>query len=415
MTSASKIMRRPTAAGVLALTLAVAVSADWPQWRGPGRGGRADAFQAPARWPDNLAKGWSVEVGEGHSAPIVVGETVFQHSRQGDEEVVRALSLADGAERWRAAYPAPYTMNPAARGHGKGPKSTPAFAAGALYTFGISGILSRFDAETGKLLWRKDFSGEHRATSPLYGAAMSPAVVDGRVIAHVGGPDDGALVSLDADSGERLWRWAEDGPGYASPVVAAFDGVRQVVTQTQRFVVGVDFETGKTLWKIPFTTPYDQSSLTPVILGDLLIYSGTRQPTVAVRIGKSDGRWTTTQVWSNPEIPMYMSTPALHGELLFGLTQQDKGTLFCADARSGKLLWKGPPRQGDNASLLLSGDLLLAVTTEAELIVAKASGAELSILQTYEVSQSNVWAHPALAGPYILIKDATRLTRWSVR
>ncbi|MBI1355409.1 MAG: PQQ-binding-like beta-propeller repeat protein [Acidobacteria bacterium] len=407
-------MRHTIAAVSLALALVAALPADWPQWRGPHRDGRVEGFDAPAHWPDQLRKGWSIEVGEGHSSPLAVGDTVFQLSRQGEEEVIRALTLADGRVLWRVAYPAPYTMNPAARGHGKGPKSTPAYAAGKLYTLGISGILSCFDASSGKLVWRKDFTGQFSATSPLYGAGMSPAVVDGRVLVHIGGPGSGALLALDADSGEPIWQWTEDGPGYASPIVATLDGARQVLTQTEKFVVGVDFATGHTLWKIPFSTAYDQNSLTPVLLDDLLIYSGTRQPTVAVRIGHSGGKWTTEKVWSNPEIPMYMSTPALHGDLLFGLTQNDKGALFCADARTGKLLWKGSPRQGDNASLLVSGDLLLALTTEAELIVAKASGADLSVIQTYEVAASNVWAHPALIGPYILIKDATTLTRWSV-
>ena len=400
---------------LLALNCGAALSADWPQWRGPDRDGRVDSFEAPEEWPANLTKGWSIEVGEGHSSPVIVGEVVYQFSREGGDEVLRAVRLRDGKVLWRQQYPAPYTVNSAATGHGAGPKSTPTYADGSLYTFGISGKLSCWDAATGKLIWRKEFSGDHSQTSPLYGTAMSPAVVDGRVFAHVGGPDDGALLALDTATGRELWSWDGDGPAYASPFVAAVDGVRQVITQTQNFVVGVDFQTGTPLWKIPFTTPYDQNSVTPVLLDDLLIYSGTRQPTVAVRISKNGEGWTTDQIWSNAEIPMYMSTPVLSGNLLFGLTQRDKGALFCADARTGELLWTGPPRQGDNAALTLSGDLLLAVTTEAELIVAEASGDELTIVKTYEVAESSVWAHPAAAGPFILIKDRTKLTRWSVR
>ena len=392
-----------------------ALAADWPQWRGPARDGRAASFEAPAKWPAALTKGWSMEVGEGHSSPIVVDDTVYQFSREGSDEVLRAVGLTNGKTLWRTAYPAPYKVNSAAAGHGAGPKATPTFADGRLYTFGIAGRLTCFDASTGKVLWRREFGSAHAETSPLYGAAVSPAVVDGRVLVHVGGPDDGALLALDAASGKQLWSWSEDGPGYASPLVAAISGVRQVITQTQQFVIGVDFTNGKTLWKIPFSTAYDQNTLSPVLLDDLLIYSGTQQPAAAVRISKGNAGWRTEQVWSNREIPMYMSTPVLAGELLFGLTQRNKGALFCANARTGELLWEGPARQGDNAALLLSGDLLLAVTTDAELIVAKASGERFTVVTNYEIAESSVWAHPALAGPFILIKDKTKLTRWSVR
>ncbi len=408
------MLRHIVTAG-LTLTLAASLSADWPQWRGPDRDGHTDAFQAPEDWPANLTKGWSIEVGEGHSSPIIVSGMVYQFSREGDEEVLRALRLDDGGLVWRTAYPAPYTMNSAATGHGKGPKATPTFVDGRIYTFGISGILSCFNADDGKLVWRHEFSKRHRETSPLYGAAMSPAVADGRVLAHVGGPDDGSLTAFEAATGKEIWSWREDGPGYSSPLATVIDGVRQVITQTQKFVVGVDFETGKTLWKIPFSTPYDQNSLSPVLLDNLLIYSGTGQPAVAVRISREGGDWTTKQAWSSSRVPMYMSTPVLSGELLFGLTQRNKGALFCLNARTGELLWQGPPRQGDNASLILSGELLLAVTTEAELTVAKTSGAALTIVKTYETAESSVWAHPALSGPFILIKDKSRLTRWSVR
>ena len=152
--------------------------------------------------------------------------------------MVHALDLASGRELWKQAYPVAYEMNPAATGHGKGPKSTPTLADGRLFTFGITGVLSAWDAADGRLLWRKSFESSHRATSPAFGAAMSPVVDGGRVIAHVGGDGDGELVALDAATGNALWSWKGDGPGYASPVVATFDGVRQVVTQSQNALVG---------------------------------------------------------------------------------------------------------------------------------------------------------------------------------
>ena len=85
---------------------------------------------APASWPQSLAKSWQVEVGIGYSTPVVQGERVFQLSRQGENEVVRALKISTGATLWEHSYDAPYIMNPAAASHGKGPNQHRSFPSG---------------------------------------------------------------------------------------------------------------------------------------------------------------------------------------------------------------------------------------------------------------------------------------------
>src|SRR5258705_9887864 len=68
-------------------------TSDWPQWRGPRRDGVATDSRGPGAWPAKLTKIWSVPVGEGHSNPVVAGDRVYLHSREADQEVVRALRL----------------------------------------------------------------------------------------------------------------------------------------------------------------------------------------------------------------------------------------------------------------------------------------------------------------------------------
>ena len=159
------------------LCAALASAQDWPQWRGPARTGAAVGFTPPAAWPDRPKQIWKVQAGIGHASPIVAAGRVFLFSRTGEQEAVSARDLATGKEIWRAAYDAPYQMNPAATTHGKGPKSTPAHDRGRLFTFGIGGILSAWQAQDGRLLWRRDFKKEFPTTSPDFGVAMSPIVV----------------------------------------------------------------------------------------------------------------------------------------------------------------------------------------------------------------------------------------------
>ncbi len=267
----------------LALCTALASAEDWPQWRGPARTGAAVGFTPPAAWPDRPKQIWKVQAGIGHASPIAVAGRVFVFSRTGEQEVVSARDLATGKEIWRAAYDAPYQMNPAATTHGKGPKSTPVHDRGRLYTFGINGILSAWQVQDGRLLWRRDFKKEFPTTAPDFGVAMSPIVVGDLVIVHAGGTGNGAVLALDVASGATKWAWKGDGPAYASPIVADFAGTRQIVTQSQRHVVGLSPADGRLLWEIPFTTDYEQNSVTPIVAGGLLIYGGLNKPTTAVK------------------------------------------------------------------------------------------------------------------------------------
>jgi outer membrane protein assembly factor BamB len=400
-------------ASIFAALLAAAdlPAADWPQWRGPNRDGVARDFKAPATWaPNALAKQWSVTVGEGHASPVVAGDRVFVFAREGDREIMRCLALADGKLIWRETYEAPYEMNMAARGHGKGPKATPTVTDGRVFALGIAGHFSARDAATGRVLWRKDFAGEFKATSPDFGASASPIVDGANVIIHVGGKNSGALTAFDAATGAVKWKWTGDGPGYASPVIATFGGVRQLITQSQSRCLAVSPADGTLIWEMPFTTSYDQNSVTPLVVGDLVIFGGVGKPTFAVKVAGA----TATTAWETREITMYMSSPVLNGSRLHGMSDKSRGSLFTLETATGKLLWKSEGRLGANASVTDLGRVLLVVTDAGDLTVHDTTGDALKELAKYKVADTPVWASPALAGNRILIKDLTTLTLFTV-
>lgn len=390
----------------LASLLAVAWAADWPQWRGPRRDGVADGFVEPKAWPEKLTLKWKVTVGEGHSSPVVSGGTIYMHTRQGDDEVVSALRLEDGQAIWRQSYAAPYTMNPAAASHGKGVKSTPVVEGGRVFTLGINGALSCFDARTGKPQWRKEFG------SPDFGVATSPVVDHGRVIVHVGGNSPGALTAFDAATGAEKWSWKGDGPAYASPIVVELAGTRQVVTQSRHHIVGVSAATGELLWQIPFKTIYAQNIVTPVFYRDTLIFSGTGNPVMGVKVLKHGVEWAAETVWQNRDFSMYMSSPVVSGDLLFGFSERKRGQFFCLKPGDGTALWTSEGRQADSAAVVAAGSVWLILTPDAELIVARQSAKAFEPLRKYNVAASPTWAHPVPVGHGILIKDAATLALW---
>jgi outer membrane protein assembly factor BamB len=398
---------------LLSIAFCIAGGEEWPQWRGPHRDGALSAGDTPASWPEHLQVRWKVTVGEGHASPILARGRIFVFTRQQGNEIASSIDPATGKVIWQQSYPAPFKMHPAAVQHGEGPKSTPVFHDGKLFTFGISGILTCWDGDTGAVRWRKEF--QYREKWPLFGTAMSPVVDRGLLIAHVGGNDDGALTAFDAASGEVKWQWKGDGPAYASPIVADFGGTRQVITETQNNIVGVSASNGQLLWKIPFTTEYLQNIPSPLLYHDLVILSGLAKGISAVRPSAKDGKWSAETVWRNTDISMYMSSPVLEDDLIFGFSHYKKGQFFCVDARTGATKWTSPPRQGDNAAVLIGGGNLILLKDDAQLVIAKAVGSSFEPLRNYTVADSPTWAHPLILRNGVVIKDAGTLAFWSVK
>lgn len=388
---------------------------DWNQWRGANRDGSSPTFKAPVSFPEELKKVWSVEVGIGHSSPVISGEKVFLISRIGEQEVVAAYSRETGKLLWKDAYDAPYTMNPAAISHGKGPKSTPLAANGRLYTFGIGGVLSCYDASTGKVQWRNDFRKKFPVTSPDFGTATSPMIEKGLLVVHAGGPDNGALLALDPETGNEKWSWNGDGPAYASPIVVELEGTRQIVTQSQKHIIGLAAANGELLWKIPFTTDYTQNIITPLQYKDLLIFSGIDKGAFAVRVSKKDGKWEPQNVWQNEKASMYLSSPVLIGDFLYGMTHYRKGQYFCLDARTGITQWTSVGAEGENAAIINGGSVLFFLSNNADLTVVKATEKKYEVLKEYVVAKSPTWAQPAIVGDEIVIKDLNSLTLYTLQ
>ena len=383
---------------------------DWPQWRGPNRDGVLASFTPPRVWPDELQRRWQVDVGEGYATPVLVGRRVYMFTRQGEDEVMMALDAATGEMVWRTAYAAPFTMNPAAVPHGPGPKSTPTFANGRLYTLGMSGIVSAFDAPTGRLLWQKPAP----PVGPLYGTSMSALVDGGRVILHVGGHDDGALTAFDVDTGDEVWRWDGDGPSYASPFIAEVDGVRQVINLTQDQVVGVAAADGRLLWSRPFSTGFTQNIITPLLDGRTIVIAGFQEPVSAFRVVRRDGGWVTEDAWVNEDVSLYMTHGARVGDWLFGLSSRNSGQYFLLDLKTGETRWTGMPRQAENAAIVRAGDLLFELQDDAQLIVGRAGTAGFEVVARYTVAERATWAPPTISGNRIFVKDVSTLTLWTL-
>jgi len=397
---------------VLVLPLeAQRASSDWPQWRGPNRDGATSAPSDAQAWPERLTQKWKVEVGLGYATPLVIGNRIYQFARKGEREVMMAIDADSGKVLWETGHDAAFTMMSATVQHGPGPKSTPAFANGRLYSIGMTGIATAYDAASGKQLWQKPGS----TLVPMFTThSFSPIVEGGLVIFHLGGHDEGALTAFDAATGDQKWSWKGDGPGYGSPVLATFGGTRQLVTITQGKLVGVEAATGALLWERPFVSPNNTNSNTPVIAGDLLIVSSNGPPTSALRVSKQNNKWVADTAWENADVPMRLSDAVLVNDVLFGLSTRNSGQYFGVDVKTGKTLWTSEGRQGAHAAIARSGELLLSLEDDGELVVVRNSRTAFEPLRRYKVSEVATWGQPSYSGNRVFVKDLSSLALWTV-
>jgi outer membrane protein assembly factor BamB len=393
-------------ASCTAISAAQSTSTDYPQWRGRNRDGAASAFVEPGSWPDKLRLRWKVDVGEGYATPLVIGKRVYVFARRDGSEGLIALDADTGKEQWRTSYVAPYTPSRPAAAHGAGPKATPLVHDGRVFTLGVSGIVAAFDAASGALQWRTDPPTE----APYFGAASSPVGDDGLIVVNPG--NYGPLTAFDSRTGAVKWT-AGSGGSFASPLITTFDGVRQVVSTTPASVIGVSVKDGALLWEHKWPGG-GVGGPSPVLYGDTIIVSGLNSGVAAFKPSRSGDAWRTTAVWETKDVSMYVSNPVVIGDTLFGLSHRASGQFFALDARTGRVLWLGEPREAANTAIVKAGDLLFLLNDDAELIVAKGSRAQFEPLKRYSVADGATWAQPAISGKRLFVRDVSSIALWTL-
>ena len=406
-------MRLPWFA-LVALTVAQRASAqDWSQWRGPNRDGVIPAAVIPKQWPKSIKRSWQVDIGEGYSSPVVANGRAFLHSRRDPDEIVTAIDLATGKVVWQQKYTASFTKNQYATQMAKGPNSTPLVVGSRLFTLGVTGILTAWNVADGTIAWRQDYSASIDTSKLFCGTAMSPMLEGGALIVQIGSDvHGGRVLALDPATGKERWSWTGPGPGYASPVVATIDGVRQIITMTNGSVVGINAATGASLWSIPFPDDWHENIVTPIWTGSSLIVSGTRQGTHAYSIARQPAaQWQTKQLWKNTEVTMYTASPVFIDGVIYGMSNKRRGQFVAIRATDGWLKWSTPGRDGNHASILQANEHVLFLTDGGVLIVARRTAEGFTEERRYEIGLSTTWAQPILLADGMLVREATGVVK----
>ncbi|MFT3881157.1 MAG: PQQ-like beta-propeller repeat protein [Gemmatales bacterium] len=379
---------------------------DWPQWLGPNRNGSIDAAIAP--WKGDLNVVWRVPVGEGHSSPIVADGKVYLHSKvkDKDEEMITAWDLS-GKELWKQTSPrAAFTSM-----FGNGPRATPAVSAGKLYTYGVTGVLICRDSATGKELWKKDTLTEFKAKNLTFGVSSSPLVDDKNVYVMPGG-SEGSIVAYNKETGELVWKSGTDKASYSSPMSTKFGDKMMLVFQTQAAVVGLDPATGKEYFRVPLKDLLNESSTTPVRMGDLLFAASVTFGSMGIKVEVKEGAVTANREWKNGALTCYFATPVMSGGLLYAVTGQlarsPVAALQCVDPTTGKSKWKKASVGQYHATVYSTKDNLLMLEEMGDLVLFEPNAEAYKELARAKLC-GHTWAHPAYAQGMIFARDDREL------
>ena len=395
---------RTIVASLLSLLVAGAGNAaDWPQWLGPTRNGVSTESVKP--WNGELQVLWRQSLGEGHSSPVVAGGNVYVHAKVAgkDEEELIAFDFHTGKEVWRRSYPrASFTSV-----FGDGPRATPAVVDGRIYALGVTGVLSCQDAGDGKPLWSIDTLKDCNAPNLKFGVSASPLVDGDNVIVCPGGKG-ASIVAYRRSDGKGVWRSLDDPASYSSPIIVSRGDQRQLICVTQQGVVSLDPQAGKLRWRSPMVDLLNESSTTPVNLGDMVLAGSVTFGSVGLRLQQQPPGMT--RVWKNPLLTCYFSTPVPAAKqsvyMVTGtIIPPPQATLRCVDVQTGKELWHKEKIGKYHASMIrTANDKILLLEDSGGLALVEPSDKEYRELCRCNVC-GQAWAHPALADGCLVVRD----------
>jgi outer membrane protein assembly factor BamB len=380
-------------------------SGDWPGFRGPLRDGKLHGVRLATDWgrypPERL---WKQHVGPGWSSFAVVGKRLYTQEQRDDDEAVVCYNADSGKELWIHRDQGVRFVETAG---GKGPRATPTFDAGRLYTLGAKGKLNCLDATTGKLLWGREVTEDSGAKVPPWAFASSPLVVDGLVAVFAGGPDHKAVQAYDAKTGAPKWAAGEGTHSYSSPEQVTIDRVKQILIVTEQGLSGLDPKGGKVLWNHAWDLGI-QRVVQPARIGtsDFLLGTTFGKGTRRLHVSHGKDGWQVEQVWHTRAISPYFNDMVIYEDHLYGF---DGEFLVCVNVDTGKRRWKERGYGAGQVLLLAEQGVLLVLaesgveTGHVALVAAQPSG--LNELARIAALEGKTWNHPVVAHGRLYIRN----------
>ena len=251
----------------------VLASAYWTDFRGPRRDGAYTEVPVRTSWPaGGLKPEWKQPIGGGYASFAIARGRAFTIEQRRNQEVVAAYDVITGRELWTQKYDAAFREVMG----GDGPRATPTWSDGLVYSLGALGELRCLDEKTGAVVWRVNILDDNGAENLQWGMSASPLIVDDTVVVLPGGPNGKSVVAYDRRTGKRAWSALSDRQAYVAPMLATIAGVRQLIVVSASRMIALTPDKGERLWDYSWTTSYDINAAQPLVVSPtrLFISSG---------------------------------------------------------------------------------------------------------------------------------------------
>lgn len=377
----------------------------WTDFRGPRRDGVYDQTSILTHWPkEGLKPLWKQPVGGGYASFVIADGRAFTIEQRRAREFVTAYDVLTGRELWNHSYDANFqeTMG------GDGPRATPTYHAGLLYSLGATGELRCLDAANGALKWSKNILKDNDAQNLQWGMSASPLIVDDKLIVQPGGAAGKSIVAYNKLTGDPIWKSLDDVQAYTSPMLVTLSGKRQILTVTAKRAIGITPEEGKLLWEFPWVTEYDVNSAQPIVVDEshVLLSAGYGHGAALLEISPS-GQVKT--VWQNTKMKNKFNSSVLVNGYLYGL---DESIFACIDVRTGEQKWKAG-RYG-YGQLLLAHDRIILTTETGDVVLIRPNPERLEELARFSALDGKTWNVPALADGRLFVRNTTEMAAYRV-
>ncbi|MBI3210651.1 MAG: PQQ-like beta-propeller repeat protein [Candidatus Solibacter usitatus] len=374
------------------------ITAEWHGLRGPRRDGILFGVRIKTDWSATPpAPMWRRPVGPGWSSFAVNGDYFYTQEQRGPDEVVTCYRLTTGEPVWTHRDAARFWESNA----GAGPRATPTFSNGRVYTLGATGILNALNAADGSVVWSRNAVADTGAKIPDWGISGSPLVTGDAVIAAA----SGRLAAYDLASGTSRWTIPRGGASYSSPQLLTIDGVPQVLMLNSAGAFGVALSDGTLLWEHKWEGyPIVQPAFTAD--GDILMSVSDSSGTRRVGVARESGGWTVRERWTSTGLKPYFNDFVVHDGHAFGF---DGNILACIDLKDGKRKWKGGRYGYGQMILLPDQNLLLLLSEQGELALVAAATDKFTEIARLPGIEGKTWNHPVLAGGVMLVRNAQEM------
>lgn len=407
---------------LFAVAPAPASAEGWSQWRGPDRTGVSRETGLLSKWPTGGPKlVWEAKgAGRGYGQVTVSKGKVFVlgdglSTAEDKDEYVSCFDEQSGKQLWMTKLGPAWN---AGAPSWQSSRSTPTIVGDDLYVVTPHGVLVCLETQKGTLVWKTDLKKDLKGVKgDGWGYSEAPLIDGDRVIVTPGG-SKATMAALDRKKGEVVWTTevaGDNGAGHASIVVSEVGGVRVYVNTTANHVIGVQANDGKLLWK----HKHKGSTAvipTPIVRDDLVFYAAGYGAGGGLLRQPGEGGKVEVVYPQNGALTNKHGGIVLIGAHLYGC-QESTTTLFCAELKTGKIVWKErAPGSGSTAVSAADGKLYLHAEDGTTTLV-EASPDGYKALGTFKskTDRRPAWSNPTISNGRLYLREGDTIYCYDVK